>query len=108
MSAALFLAAKCFQDGNLRIQHVVKEMGCGRFTEPELKAKEQEILRNIGFDTDLPTVCDVLQCLFGDFLCQHNGEIRGSEERQVLKELKDLCMRCGVLCCYDYSMLKYK
>jgi len=86
----------------------MEEMGYDRFTEPQLRAKEKEILREIGFDADLPTVFDALECLFGDFLCQHNDEMRRPEERKRLEELKDLCIKFAVLCCYDHNMVKYK
>lgn len=103
----MFVASKFVQYNGLRLRTVVAEVGCHQFTPSELKKKEIEMLRIIDFGPDLPTSYEIIESLFADFLCSHE-ELKGSEELKKLEKLRNSCVYLAVLCCHDYSLLKFK
>eukprot|EP00826_Nyctotherus_ovalis_P066413 TRINITY_DN980_c0_g1_i3.p2 TRINITY_DN980_c0_g1~~TRINITY_DN980_c0_g1_i3.p2 ORF type:complete len:102 (-),score=31.94 TRINITY_DN980_c0_g1_i3:383-688(-) len=100
--------AKFVDYNGVKMKKLIEEMGCGKFTEAELKRKEIEILRTVGFDPEVVTGYDILELLFADFLCTHYNGFKKIEEAKSLKKIKNWCIYLAVLSCYNYNMLRFE
>ncbi len=104
---AMFIASKFVDYSPLYMDFVHTNIAHQRFTKDEIKAKELEILKTINFDADLPTTDEFIEALCNDFACSHILEIE-SAEWKTFKRIKDRSIYFAVMCCYEYSMLRFK
>jgi len=104
---SLFLASKYVDYDSLNIDIIVTKLAHNRFNASEIRAKEFEVLSTLEYSIDSSTTYEFIQMLFLDFFAGHLGEI-DEEDLKTLEEVLQLSIYFGVMCCYDYNMLKYK
>jgi hypothetical protein len=83
----------------MSIALIVERIGLDKFTETEIRSKEMEILKVIGFDVDLPSVYETLQFISAEFLCKHK-----EAELSIFNRIRSLSLQFAMICSYCYDI----
>ncbi len=99
--AAMYIASKCCERYPLAMQIVYKKIGHETFDIDEIKDKEIQMLKTLGFDVLIPTTLDFLENeLIYLEIAQYNP--------YKIKRIKNMLNFVAKMACYDYKLLKYK
>eukprot|EP00826_Nyctotherus_ovalis_P039941 TRINITY_DN387_c0_g1_i3.p1 TRINITY_DN387_c0_g1~~TRINITY_DN387_c0_g1_i3.p1 ORF type:complete len:364 (-),score=43.02 TRINITY_DN387_c0_g1_i3:342-1433(-) len=103
---SMFVASKYVDYVCIKMKELVNDVGHGEFSVDEVKAKEREMMRTLGFVIMFPTVFTFLEYLLQMFIFK-NPKLN-TKQVKIYAKVKKLSIFFGKMALYEYKLLKYR
>ena len=104
---SVLLASKYVDLDELNIKLLVESVTRNKYSDLDFKSKEIEIVKTIQFNIDYPTIYELLEFIFADFIFPN--EMSFDVDSLILfSKIKNICGCYTKICYYDYTLLKFE